>query len=360
VEDSATFMHGGTSNLDDPISTYNNDLILHDIGLANLPLFNDKHFIARRKFHGSILYNTHTTGLTPFQLFETRSQSFYIISSLSSTNSQWCLYARNNYLAVNSKLAITQCKNWNSLKWYVDADGKIHNLRQSSLCIQRSGKRTVLRNCKDGLPNQRWRYNQEKKLFSRNGEIGTIVENKGQSVTGNLFVNQQQYSKTTSNKIEEQWYLHSFSSGIFHTSLYTVGKLPFQIFLSTDDINKKYCLLPRSFSFVNGVKLTIQACETWKAYLWTMDSEGKLHSDKNDSKCITRRGKKLIIHSCKDGSKSQMWIYNLLDGHLSPIGNGQLSMTLANENIKNGVQVMSLQKDRNSLFQTWRLENVGS
>lgn len=363
-EDNVTLMHGGTSDLNsnqDPISTSNTDVIVHDIGLANLPLFNDEHFISRRKFHGAILYSTHTTSTTPFQLFKIPNQSFNIISSLSSTYNQWCLYARNNYLEVNTKLAITQCESWNSLKWFVDDDGKIHNLKEPSLCIQRTGKRMVLRKCKDGLSNQRWRYNYQQKLFSRNGEIGAIVEGNGRGVKKNLFVNQERYSNTTTkNKEEEQWYLHSISIGIVNASSYTFEETPFQIILNTNSNTKKYCLIPRKYSFINGVKLIIQNCQSWNAYLWTMDSQGKLHSYKTTNKCITRRGKRIIIHSCQDNSKAQKWVYNLLDNHLSPLINGQVSMTLTNENNGNENQVMSLPRDRNKSYQTWRLEKIGN
>ena len=73
---------------------------------------------------------------------------------------------------------------------------------------------------------------------------------------------------------------------------------------------EKWCMYPANNYLSSGTKIAIAKCMDWESFTWTVDDEGKIKNFKDPSLCMHMQGKRLLIKTCVDGLRNQIWRYN--------------------------------------------------
>jgi len=277
---------------------------------------------------------------------------FYIISGLSTDSQKWCMYAANNYVHSGTIIAIDRCQTWNSFKWTMDYEGKIINYKDPSFCIQMTGERMTIEKCINGSGKQMWFYNSNGKRI-----LSLINGLNGMAVANGVASKKAQVKKLLygdgSVTDAETWEISYDSTGTLYVPNYNTFRIISQ--LSTTDT--QWCLYPANNSPVNGMKIAISICKTWKTYLWMMDLRGKLINVKNPTKCITYSGKRMQIADCGDGDITQRFAYSVINKKLVTLRNGRREATVTSGNAYANSQVqLSYSEIPTQKYQTWILE----
>lgn len=281
---------------------------------------------------------------------------FKIISGLSTNRVKWCIFPEKNSLNSGTKITISKCENRESYLWMFDLEGRIRNVKETSLCIHVQGKNMVLRNCNYGSKNQNWRYNLDGRLIKKNGKWGAVIEGSisdGKAIVKKLLLNTDRPIDT------EIWHLHFVSvSKIIPTSSINV----FRIVSGVTKGNKKWCIYPAGNSVVSGVKLVLSECRNWDTFTWGMDNQGKIKNFKDSTKCITRLGRKMILKHCEYDNIFQQWTYDIINKHLSILVNSELKAKVENLEYSSKMEIRILPMKRvldNSICSSlWVFENI--
>jgi hypothetical protein len=282
---------------------------------------------------------------------------FNIVSSLSTTTEEWCITPEFNWVKINARMVIGPCWQYAFQKWRFDAEGKIRNAKFPDMCIEMKGKAVRLKDCVDGLITQQWHYTSRGKLFARNGKKGLVVDgNKakdGAKVQIQMYMSNYQQGLVTA---DETWGL-KFSSGI----LPVTTPETFRIVSDITTNNDEWCVFAKDNVIAqDGVKLSLSVCKTWTSFKWKMNTKGQLMNVKEPGQCImrTRKSQDLVIKACND-SIDQRFAYGVLDKRLTPLTNGQTSMTVAATTGSFNTPVTLEDSDvTGPPYQKWRLETI--
>jgi len=275
---------------------------------------------------------------------------FYITSGLSSGSDHWCLYGANNSVLPGSVLAIHKCQNWNSFKWVIDYEGKIRNYKNLNVCVSMSGSRVTLDYCVDGKPAQKWIYNSNGSRFLSfvNGLKALKVENGIAATKAQVKVLSYDWIHDS-----EIWFIQydfdylSLSQRLivpFYDNFRIVSHL-------TRNDGSSFCVFPANNSPVEGMKIAISRCRSWKSFIWMWDSYGKLINAKDPTMCITSFGFRLQMAHCDDRSVSQRFSYSVVEHKLLSLRHGKRQVVVyLNDGVRNDFhnsQVKFTNQERN-------------
>jgi len=287
----------------------------------------------------------------------TNNGVFYIQSDLYSGTDYFCLFANNNSLNPGVITAIAECQNWNSFKWVLDYEGKIHNYKNRNLCINMQGQRVTIEYCVEGKPQQMWVYNSnDRRLLSQNNGLKSLTVASRQA-TGRNQVKAINYNEDVD--LSETWNIrydidYLSSKGQLHVPKY-------DIFRIISHVSGHYCLFPANNSPVQGMKMAVSECRTWKSYLWMFDKIGRLKNVKEPTMCISALGMRLEMSQCDTRTDLQRFAYSVFENKLVSLryGKRQAMISLPDgANSYNNAQVKFSIKGRSlNLAETkWSLE----
>merc|ERR1719362_2542740 len=283
-----------------------------------------------------------------------KSREFQIVSSLGNIHkSSWCLVPWKNILRIGTQVVISKCNSQGKSQfWKSDYEGKLHNMANSFLCLEKLGKRITLQPCQDGHWNQTWRYTLNLRLISKRGNKGiTVVSNSVES-KNDKYVRLLTHKDYVPRK-SETWILRSVLNNRRDslTSLVKLGITFFQIVSSLNTNDKRWCLYPREMKLNNNKSISpsndkpiisMTDCSEADIFYWTMDNQGKIRNSYDTTKCMTRVGKQIRLHRCRHYTNlSQRWTYDRMTNHLSSEGNGQVTILLEEEEASFTSQVKS-------------------
>jgi len=71
-------------------------------------------------------------------------------------------------------------------------------------------------------------------------------------------------------------------------------------------------MYPANNYMSSGTKIVIGTCKVyWGTYRWMFDYEGKIKNVKDPTFCIHMQGKKMLLRTCVDGLRNQIWRYSI-------------------------------------------------
>jgi len=282
---------------------------------------------------------------------------FYIQSDLSSSGDYWCLYANNNSLNPGVVTAIAECQNWNSFKWAIDYEGKIRNYKNLDLCINMKGQRVTIEYCVDGKPQQIWIYNSnDRRILSQiNGYKALTVESRQAGARNQ--VKAINYSQVVD--FSESWSIqYDFDNLSFSGQLFVPKYDTFRI---VSHVSGRYCLFPANNSPVQGMKMAVSVCKTWKSFLWMFDNTGRLKNVKEPTMCMNALGMRLEMSQCDSRTDHQRFAYSVFENKLVSLryGKRQAMITLSDgaDSYDHAQVKFSIQERSLTLAETkWSLE----
>lgn len=105
--------------------------------------------------------------------------TFRIVSDVKTQGVDWCIFPKGNDLKVLVKVAVSECKTWQSFKWWMDDEGKLRSFKDSTKCIGLINNTPIIniQECVDGTMNQRWIYSilDRRLLALKNGKLAGII-----------------------------------------------------------------------------------------------------------------------------------------------------------------------------------------
>merc|ERR1712048_351765 len=282
---------------------------------------------------------------------------YYIQSDLSLGGEYWCLCANNNSLNPGVIIASAKCRNWNSFKWKIDYEGKIRNYKNPDLCINMKGERVTIEFCVDGKPQQMWIYNSNgRRLLSRvNGYKALIVDSR--QARPMHQVKAINYNQDVD--LSESWTIQcDFDNLSPKHQLYVPT---YDIFRIISHVSGRYCLFPANNSPVQGMKIAVSQCKTWKSYLWMFDNSGQLKNVKEPTMCMSALGMRLEMSQCGSRMDHQRFAYSVLENKLVSLryGRRQAIINLSNniDSFDNAQVKFSIQeRSLSSSLMKWSLE----
>lgn len=256
-----------------------------------------------------------------------------IQSGLSTFDTPYCLYPKNNVLEKGNKIAISKCREWKSYQWIFTNNRQIQNVKDKSLCIEMRGERVRLQKCDSSSKHQFLRYSSFDQRIMAKTSIHVMTVKNGKAIDKSSVMNLYHNEESLPS---HKWNIVFIDSTIqlIPLPLNKAYQIVSHLSSTSDQKVTSWCVYPYKNNFKSGARIVLAPCESWKSFQWTLDENGHIRSVKDPNMCITRNKKRLVLWKCEPWYKQDLLTYDEAQQTLSSRTNGDLSLMLKGKNNK--------------------------